>query len=671
MSRRRGRSVLTLGRLSLRSALLALAAFAYMATAGLAYLSSTGTGVASASVAKLSAPGSPTATLSGGNVRVSWKPSTIAGGPQASSYTVERYDGSGKALGEASCGTVTPAGEPASIECLDEPKAAGAFEYTVKAHYGNWSATSGFTESVTVRTSATSLTASANPTTVGSTLTYTATVEVAPVGTPGGTVEFRDGGTAISGCSAVSISGKGPYRAACTLEYAATGSHTITARYGGDGSYPASSSQALDETVDKGEQTISFSAMPNKRLGESASAAATASSGLSVSFSSTTPAECSISGSEISLKATGACTIEATQAGNADWNAATPVRQSFAIEAAATGVLTPLSPATLPAGEGPARVAVSPDGKNVYVTNALSSTVSQYTRNQSTGALTALATSSIPAENFPEEIAITTITSSYVYVTDGHSKSVSEYKRNPETGALEALATPTVTAGKDPIGIAVTPEGLSGPRNVYVADAEEEKVSEYEIEAATGELKPLETSTVAAGANAHGIIVSPDGKNVYVANYDSGTVSEYARNSTSGELTSLKEAIVSAGTNPHGLAISPDGEDVYVANGAAKGTVTMFKREAGEGSLTSIGQIAAGEYAECVVVSPDGSDVYVTNEVSNDIVEYSRSSEGGLALLSQPTVATGKGPSGIAISTDGISVYAANGGSGDVSQFSR
>jgi hypothetical protein len=61
---------------------------------------------------------------------------------------------------------------------------------------------------------------------------------------------------------------------------------------------------------------------------------ATASSGLAVSFSSTTTAVCTVTGATVTLIAAGTCTIQASQAGNSTYSAALPVSQSFAVIAA-------------------------------------------------------------------------------------------------------------------------------------------------------------------------------------------------------------------------------------------------------------------------------------------------------------------------------------------------
>jgi hypothetical protein len=69
---------------------------------------------------------------------------------------------------------------------------------------------------------------------------------------------------------------------------------------------------------------------------------ASASSGLPVSFASLTTAVCTVSGTTANMIATGTCTIQASQAGNATYAAAQPVSQSFTVSPAASFTITPL-----------------------------------------------------------------------------------------------------------------------------------------------------------------------------------------------------------------------------------------------------------------------------------------------------------------------------------------
>ncbi|MGA3135875.1 MAG: hypothetical protein ABSC88_07770 [Terracidiphilus sp.] len=78
-------------------------------------------------------------------------------------------------------------------------------------------------------------------------------------------------------------------------------------------------------------QTITFGAITSQTAGTTLALTATASSGLPISFASTTSAVCTVSGSTATLIDAGSCAIQATQAGNATYAAATPVSQSFSV----------------------------------------------------------------------------------------------------------------------------------------------------------------------------------------------------------------------------------------------------------------------------------------------------------------------------------------------------
>ncbi len=93
-------------------------------------------------------------------------------------------------------------------------------------------------------------------------------------------------------------------------------------------------------------QTISFGALPNVALGSAPfTVSATASSGLAVTFASITAPVCAVSGAIVTLTAVGTCTVEATQAGDADYAAATAVDQSFQVTLASPAAPVLASPA--------------------------------------------------------------------------------------------------------------------------------------------------------------------------------------------------------------------------------------------------------------------------------------------------------------------------------------
>jgi RHS repeat-associated protein len=95
---------------------------------------------------------------------------------------------------------------------------------------------------------------------------------------------------------------------------------------------PPAATQAFAITIAGLSQTITFGPLSSKPLGSAPFAvSATASSGLPVSFLSQTTAVCTVAGSQVTLVATGTCTIRAVQAGNATYGPAPNVDQSFQV----------------------------------------------------------------------------------------------------------------------------------------------------------------------------------------------------------------------------------------------------------------------------------------------------------------------------------------------------
>jgi len=111
-------------------------------------------------------------------------------------------------------------------------------------------------------------------------------------------------------------------------------------------------------------QTITFGSIPDQTLGTAPfTLSATASSSLPVSFASTTTSVCTVASTTATLVAAGTCTIQATQAGNGSYSAATPVSQSFQVTAATFTVTSNPPSATVAAGQSATFVlTVTPQG---------------------------------------------------------------------------------------------------------------------------------------------------------------------------------------------------------------------------------------------------------------------------------------------------------------------
>ena len=113
------------------------------------------------------------------------------------------------------------------------------------------------------------------------------------------------------------------------LTAAAVGTCTVTATKAADTNYNLTTGTILITVNLLQAQTISFTNPGPQVAGRSANLNASATSGLTVTFSSQTPAVCSFSGEVANLLTAGTCTLAADQAGNGTYAAAPTVVQSF------------------------------------------------------------------------------------------------------------------------------------------------------------------------------------------------------------------------------------------------------------------------------------------------------------------------------------------------------
>ena len=119
--------------------------------------------------------------------------------------------------------------------------------------------------------SMTSVTSAPNPSAFGQQVMITATVSPSGPPVPTGTVGFTSNGTAISGCTAVTLSSQ---TAVCMTSTLALGYDTITANYSGDSNY-AGSSGMLSHVVEIATTTALTTAPNPSNLGQSVTMTAT------------------------------------------------------------------------------------------------------------------------------------------------------------------------------------------------------------------------------------------------------------------------------------------------------------------------------------------------------------------------------------------------------------
>ncbi len=97
-------------------------------------------------------------------------------------------------------------------------------------------------------------------TTTGEPVTYTATVTTSG-GAPDGQVTFFDGDNPIANCQALAVEASGNSgNATCTVTYDSAGSHSLSARYAGDSTFPLASSTPVVEQAVTPPLTLTSSA---------------------------------------------------------------------------------------------------------------------------------------------------------------------------------------------------------------------------------------------------------------------------------------------------------------------------------------------------------------------------------------------------------------------------
>lgn len=335
-----------------RRILLALVALVAAAIAGttsaIAYWSTTGNGSGAATVGTLNPPTGVHAVGSAGtgSVTVTWTASAVAANaPAPSGYYVVRYDAADQSA--AACGSDSTHLITSATTCTDTLVPVGTYTYGVIAVMRSWTATGAVSGPVTVAKADQAIAFTSTPpsdaTYHGATYTVAATG-----GGSGNPVTFSIDPTAASVCT---ISG-------AVVSFTGVGTCAIDANQAGSTYYNAAPQAQQSFSVGKAAQTITFtSAAPANAVVGGAGYTPAATGGASANsvvftIDATTAGKCSISNGVVTFQHSGSCTVDANQAGSANYAAANQVQQSFAVGPGAQAITFTSSP-TNPTVNGP------------------------------------------------------------------------------------------------------------------------------------------------------------------------------------------------------------------------------------------------------------------------------------------------------------------------------
>ena len=381
-------------------------------------------------------------------------------------------------------------------------------------------------------------------------------------------------------------------------------------------------------------QIITFDNPGTQTVGAPMTLSATANSGLAVSFTSTTPSVCTVSGMTAAFGTAGTCTIDASLASNNTYSAASQVAQSFTVNPA-------IGPTTTIYIVGEAITSL-PDATD----QTSASEEWQLKSGSPTATTTAL---SMPSGMTSSQANAIVVSGGDVYVAGTVLNSTSESAVFWVNGTVTTLSPPSGMTNSVANAIAV-----SGG-NVYVAGAawnsDIDQWAAYWVNGAATLLPMPGGLTVDYYAN--GIVVS--GGDVYVSGYtDSGMGNDTAVSWTnSGWATTLPlpSGWMLEDYKANGITVS--GSDVYVAGGGVNNVGTTTAAYWVNGAPTTLPMpsnmpnSSATSYASGIAIS--GSDAYTVGYAGQTAAYWVNDGEG--TLLPMPSGAYKSWANSITVST--------------------
>jgi YVTN family beta-propeller protein len=301
------------------------------------------------------------------------------------------------------------------------------------------------------------------------------------------------------------------------------------------------------------------------------------------------------------------------------------IRDSNAVSLIDTATNQPVG-GQIEVGDGPASVAITPDGRYAYTANVSGESVSviDTTTREVVG---------VPIEvgSGPFGLAISP-DGDLAFVTDRGSDEVSVI--DTATGEVVAEIPVGQAFPSAPTGVAVTPDG----KFAYVTIANENAVDVIDTETMA-----VVGGPITVGTRPEGIEFSPDGATAYVV--DAGSKEVSAIDTATREVTPIELS----GEGPRGIVVAPDGKRAYVVEPASHSVAVVDTKADQE-----IEVIGVGDEPQEVAVSASGKVLFVTvaGLPLERTAEVERINARTGARIGSPTKLPGEFAAGIAIAPD-------------------
>jgi YVTN family beta-propeller protein len=274
----------------------------------------------------------------------------------------------------------------------------------------------------------------------------------------------------------------------------------------------------------------------------------------------------------------------------------------------------------IPVGPAPLGVAVTPDGKTAFVTDATGtvSTIDIRTRKKDSTDITGF--------SGPEAVAFTPDGKTAFVANYGAFTSLSEAvdaitELSPgSVGTVSTIDVKTRTKSPDdiavgalPLGVAVTPDG----KTAFVTNLRSGTVSTIDVKTRT-----KDPTDITVGPYPAVVKVTPDGKTAFVTNFGPFTSLNVPTPGSIGTVSTIDVKTrakdptdIVVGPGAVGLAITPDGKTAFVANRSGD-TVSTIDVKTRTKNPTDI---PVGANPNGVAVTSDGKTAFVTNLTSGTV----------------------------------------------------
>jgi 6-phosphogluconolactonase (cycloisomerase 2 family) len=307
----------------------------------------------------------------------------------------------------------------------------------------------------------------------------------------------------------------------------------------------------------------------------------------------------------------------------------------------------------LPGFFGFGALTFSPDGHYVYTVQPDDNTVEVFKREQQSGRLTFVQASQYgaatkgqitPGLPIANDVAVSP-EGRHLYVASLNENGVAVFSRNQSSGVL--TFTEIITdGGTNPGGIV---DGLAGAasvalspdgHHVYAVSYKDNAITAFSRDPNSGRLtflQALQDGVSSSGkivdglAGARALAASPDGRHLYVASFNDSAVAVFSRESTTGRLTFIEAikdnwtgGMVNSLNGALGLVVSPEGGWVYVTS-YYDSALVVFQRDQSSGTLTLEETYTRGNepglegWVLQAATDTQGKFIYVTGETDNSL----------------------------------------------------